>query len=79
MDTVWRTILWKQFGAAIDMLDDALVACPDSLWRQPLWRTPPPSEFVPQFAEFWYVAYHALVWLDQYLTGVPEEEFAPPA
>ena len=41
--------------------------------------TPPPPEFPPQFAEFWYVTYHTLVWLDLYLSGVPEEEFAPPA
>lgn len=75
MDALWRTILWKQFGAAIDMLDDAVVACPDSLWRQPLWRDPSvPS----QRAEFWYIVYHALFWLDLYLFG-SEEGFAPPA
>jgi DinB superfamily len=79
METLWRTALWRQFGAAIDMLDNALVACPDSLWTQRLWRDPPPPEFPPQFAEFWYVTFHALVWLDLYLSGVPEEEFAPPA
>ena len=77
MDSLWRTILWKQFGAAIDMLDNALVACPDALWRQPLWHDPAPIP--PQLAEFWYVAYHALFWLDLYLFGVPEEGFAPPA
>ena len=75
----WNTALWRQFGAAIDMLDKALVACPDALWTQRLWRTPPPSEFPPRFAEFWYVTFHALVWLDLYLSGIPEEEFAPPA
>ena len=75
MDNLWRTIVWKQFGAAIDMLDNALVACPDSLWRQPVWHDPTvPSER----AEFWYVAYHALFWLDLYLFG-SEEGFAPPA
>jgi DinB superfamily len=79
MDTLWRTILWKQFGAAIDMLDNAVMACPASLWTERLWRTPPPPEFPPQFAEFWYVTFHALVWLDLYLSGVPEEDFAPPA
>jgi len=79
MDSVWRTSLWKQFGAAIDMLDNAIVACPASLWQERLWRTPPPVEFPPQFAEFWYVTFHALVWLDLYLSGIPEEEFAPPA
>jgi hypothetical protein len=35
--------------------------------------------FPPEFAEFWYLTYHALVWLDLYLSGVPEEKFAPPA
>ena len=75
MQTSWSMILWRQFGAAIDMLDDALVACPDSLWRQLVW--PDPS--VPsQGAEFWYVAYHALFWLDLYLSG-SAEGFAPPA
>src|SRR5438552_14306011 len=79
MDTSWRTALWRQFGGAIDMLDNALVACPAALWTQRLWSAPPPPEFPPQFAEFWYVSFHALVWLDLYLSGVPEEDFAPPA
>jgi uncharacterized damage-inducible protein DinB len=79
MDSLWREVLWKQFGAAIDMLDNAVVACPDSQWRERLWSDPPPPDFPPQFAEFWYVAFHTLVWLDLYLSGVPEEDFAPPA
>jgi len=79
MDPLWRNALWRQFGAAIDMLEHALVACPASLWTERLWRTPPPPAFPPRFAEFWYVTFHALVWLDLYLSGVPEEEFAPPA
>lgn len=64
---MWRTILGSQFGAAIDMLENALVACPEELWsdrsRQP---------------EFWYVVYHTLFWLDLYLSE-SLEEFAPPA
>ena len=79
MDQLLRTALWRQFGATIDMLENALVACPTPLWQERLWRDPPPPEFPPQFAEFWYVTFHALVWLDLYLSGVPEEEFAPPA
>lgn len=43
MDATSRDILWGQFGAAIDMLENAMRACPDELWgdreRQP---------------EFWY-------------------------
>ena len=79
METVWRTALWRQFGAAIDALDNALAACPDSLWTERLWPSPPPAWFPPQFGEFWHVSFHALAWLDLYLSGVPEEEFAPPA
>ena len=79
MENLWRTALWQQFGAAIDMLENALVSCPDSLWQERIWPNSSPSEFPPQFAEFWYVTFHTLVWLDLYLSGVPEEEFAPPA
>jgi hypothetical protein len=32
----------------------------------------------PEFAEFWYVAYHTLFWLDFYLSEAAEG-FAPPA
>jgi hypothetical protein len=78
MDPFWRTILWAQFGAAIDMIDQALVACPDSLWRQRLWRDPPDHPLPPESAEFWYIAYHALFWLDLYRAG-SVEGFAPPA
>jgi hypothetical protein len=79
METLWSTALWPQFGAAIDMLENALVACPEALWMERIWPDPPPPEFPPHFAEFWYVTFHTLVWLDLYLSGVPEEEFAPPA
>ena len=79
MDPLWKTALWQQFGATIDMLENAMLACPASLWKERLWRDPPPPEFPPQFAEFWYVTYHTLIWLDLYLSGVPEEAFAPPA
>ncbi len=75
METLWNTALWMQFGAAIDTLENTLVACPDSLWRERLWR----HSQAPEFAEFWYLTYHTLFWLDLYLSGSPEEDFAPPA
>jgi hypothetical protein len=82
METTFRTALWRQFGAAIDVLENALVACPAPLWTRPLWRDPPDrprSPWIPpEFAEFWYVVYHTLFWLDLYLSGAPEEEFVPP-
>lgn len=79
MDTSWGEALWRQFGAAVDTFDKAVVACPDALWTERLWPIPPDSPFPPQFGEFWYVAFHALVWFDLYLAGVPEEAFTPPA
>lgn len=83
METMIRTVLWRQFGAAIDMLEHALMACPASLWRARLWSAPAdrplPSWFPPEFSEFWHIAYHTLFWLDLYLTGAREEDFAPHA
>src|SRR3712207_2583482 len=79
MDTSWGAALWRQFGAAIDMLDGTLHACPDALWTRRLWPGPPAPYVLPQFGEFWHVGYHALVGLGLGLAGVPEEAFAPPA
>jgi uncharacterized damage-inducible protein DinB len=66
MDTSWKTALWQQLGAAIDMLENAIAACPEELWsdrsRQP---------------EFWYLAFHTLFFLDLYLSD-SVEGFAPP-
>ena len=75
MNVPWKTIVWSQFGASIDTLNDMLQACPDELWRERLWHT---SSTRPEYAEVWYRVYHALFWLDLYLTGA-EEGFAPPA
>jgi hypothetical protein len=74
MDTNIKTSVWLQFGAAIDTLDDAIALCPDPLWTAVLW----PDEEEARYGQFWYVAYHAIVWLDLYLTG-SREGFAPPA
>ncbi|MEZ4870591.1 MAG: DinB family protein [Caldilineaceae bacterium] len=68
----WQTSLWQQLGAAIDTLDQAIAACPDDLWQAPLWPDDPPG-----YAEFWYLAYHVLFWLDFYLSGAVEG-FTPP-
>lgn len=49
------------------MLDNAVAACPEELWSD---RSQTP--------EFWYVAFHALFFLDFYLAGSPDG-FAPPS
>lgn len=55
--------LWKQYGAALDMLENALVKCPASLWDDE--------------NKFWYNAYHCLFFTDYDLTTDPEN-FHPP-
>ena len=61
METSFGTFLWPQFGAAIDMLENAVLACPEEIWSDRARRP-----------EYWYLAYHTLFWLDLYLTGSVE-------
>jgi len=56
--------LWRQFGASIDMLRQAIELCPKDLWNR--------------HEKFWYISYHCLFWLDYYLTLKPDN-FKPPA
>ncbi|KPV47984.1 hypothetical protein SE17_40505 [Kouleothrix aurantiaca] len=74
MESSLNSILWQQFGATIDMFGQAMNECPDELWQQSMWGE---HSERPDLAEFWYVAYHALFWLDFYLSG-DAETFMPP-
>lgn len=56
--------IWNQFGASIDMLENAVNACPDEHWATD--------------TKFWYHAFHCLFFTDFYLTLKPET-FSPPA
>jgi hypothetical protein len=67
--------LWRQFGAAIDMLHDAIEACPNELWQRGMWREGPDEA---EYSQVWNVVYHALFWLDLYLSG-SVEGFVPPS
>jgi len=62
-----RSILWGQLGATLDMLENAVDACPEDVWSD--GSRPPP---------FWYLAFHTLFFLDFYLSE-SETAFAPPA
>jgi len=67
MDDPWKAVLWSQLGGSIDMLENAIDACPEALWGD---RSRNP--------EFWYVVYHTLFFLDYYLSD-SLEDFVPPA
>jgi hypothetical protein len=62
MVEIFKDVLWKNFGAAIDMLGDSISLCPDSLWQ---------SE-----KKFFFLSYHTLIFLDYYLT-IPTRDFKP--
>jgi len=65
MNTTIKTIIWEQFGAAIDMLENDIVASPEEVWGD---RS--------GYCEFWYLAYHTLFFLDYYMSE-SSEGFAP--
>lgn len=74
MDDFWKLTIWRQFGAAIEMLENAIRDCPDELWSSaPVTR----QEAGTDQAQFWYLAYHALFWLDYYSSD-SREGFVPP-
>src|SRR3954453_19184031 len=74
MDVNLKTSIWRQFGASIDYLADTMSDCPDGRWLSSMWEKPNEKA---EFSQVWYRVYHALFWLDLYLTGA-EEGFVPP-
>lgn len=74
MDSTLKRIVWQQYGAAMDTLDEAIRACPDALWNATMWE----DEEDSRYGHVWFIAYHALFWTDLFLTGSPKG-FAPPA
>ena len=77
MESTWKSALWGQFGAALDMLQNSIRACPDSLWHD---KARDGERYLtnskPQ--EFWYIVYHTLFFLDFYLSDT-DKGYTPPA
>ena len=75
-----KTIVWNQFGAAIDSLEAAIAMCPDHVWSNPaLWQDSTQKTLDSYKPEFWYIAYHVIFWTDYYLSNETEESFRPAA
>ncbi len=62
MEDIFKECLWKNFAAAIDMLGNVIVLCPDELWQKE--------------KKFFYMTYHTVIFLDYYLTN-PVKNFQP--
>ena len=68
MDETTRETLWHQFGAAVDMLENAMLECSEAVWSNGSGAH-----------DFWYLAYHTLFFLDYDLSDTPlETDFQPP-
>ena len=67
MKILEKEMLWHQYGAALDMLEHAMVACPDHVWGDKVdWH------------EFWYLASHTLFFTDLDLSETSEGFMPPP-
>jgi len=66
---LWQEVLASQHGAALDMLGNAIRACPDPHWDDT-------AVVVDQ--RFWYLAFHTLWWHDHYMS-VDQQAHRPPA
>ena len=65
----WFQAAESQYGAALDMLANAIQACPEAVWsdaREPVER------------RFWYVAFHTVFWTDYYVSD-DQHGYRPPA
>ena len=61
MENLWQALIGRQFAAAIQMLRQAIEACPDELWDDRTGGAP-----------FWQLAHHALFFTDLYLSDDEE-------
>ncbi|NOS86164.1 MAG: DinB family protein [Ignavibacteria bacterium] len=77
----FKTELWKQFGAAIDMFENAISKCPDELWTYN-YSTGKDTLHATHIDEirssYWYIAFHTLFFTDYYLDTDPDN-FKMPA
>ncbi len=60
-----KEVIKSQYRAALKMLEQAIVNCPDSLWDHPAHKN-----------KFWHTVFHSLFYTHFYLQPV-EEDFTP--
>ena len=64
---LFKKCLVTQFGGALAMLEQCIGQCPDDEWEGQVGNH-----------AFWHVAYHALYYIDFYLSAT-EQSFEPPS
>lgn len=62
--TLINEAIWTQFGAGLEMLENAINMCPSEHWETEI--------------NFGYISYHCIFWTDYFLSTEPKT-FEPPA
>ena len=62
MNQQFQDVTWKNFAAAIDMLRNIIIICPDDIWQKE--------------KKIFYMVYHTTIFLDYYLSK-PVKDFHP--
>lgn len=60
-----KEIIKRQYGACLEMLKQAIVKCPESLWDDQEYKN-----------KFWHISYHVLFYTHLYLQD-SEKDFTP--
>ena len=60
-----KEIVKSQYWASLEMLRQAILKCPDSLWHNPDYKN-----------QFWHIAFHVIFYTHFYL-HLTEEDFIP--
>jgi len=66
MNDEMKRLIWGQFGAAIDTLENVIRTCPNDSWFDQ-----------SRYHWIWQMAHHTVFWLDYYLTE-DTDSFKPP-
>lgn len=75
MNSTLNTELWRQFGASLDMFENAIDKCPDHLWNYNYSTgkdTADAKNIDDIRSTFWYIGLHTLFFTDYYLDMDPD-------
>lgn len=70
-----KTELWRQFGASLDMFQNAIEKSPEHLWNYNFstGRDTSDAKHVDELrGTFWYIAFHTLFFTDYYMDMDPD-------
>jgi hypothetical protein len=70
-----KTEIWRQFGAALDMFENAVRKCPEHLWNYnySTGKDTTESKNIDDIrSTFWYIGLHTLFFTDYYMDMDPE-------